>query len=691
MQAAKMEADRTKRLQEKKKRDQQRKDDEERKKKEEDEARRLTETTIASSSNKTIPANAISPVTSPIDTDSFNNPQTEINPSDGNSYIPEGELRSPPKQKQKRTKPDAPAVTIFLRPALKDHNKDKRLINSHAFKHKRVILEASIKLSDDNPFAEFIARLQDLLKNGQLVDPNFSFSPIKVNGKDNLVHDPATVPTNMTLLGAYINISRSFRNPFEKQKVVSKSSGSNKKKEEFNDPIVYFSLAAAMDENPEELISRIQLEWSKKGGIKLEVKGLQSLESETILMLFNVYTLTPQKILLDELKMILTEAQTMAQLIDRDEFRWDRDNLPEHSSIPDIDFRSLIPRLPGQDVSHLGKLSWQVQNNKKVLHVECDKHFSSDMKRLTQFTKEYGLVKRYWGRHAHISEILSKDSSHCEARRLAQVAHLHSNYQCSMILEDIQGIASLDSIAEAFDEDGASMGIVSLRGLMLKHLRLNDGMQLIAEIHQASGPMGKVFAVIPQHPEAERMVAMMNKNIAAYLINVFQDRGFESSFVRGLVKTSCDTTLFFHADACTWNRETGVLTTPQEKESANAEKDLASASWYRDAFAGLDLSGGPKAKKQPPPPDAMFDIDGRSMGTIHEKHQKRQEAEMHTPPRKAKVGFVDLADDDSNEDSASSFRITRPRPTKTAGDEDGSSSASSDEESGDSSEVVGGE
>jgi hypothetical protein len=99
---------------------------------------------------------------------------------------------------------------------------------------------------------------------------------------------------------------------------------------------------------------------------------------------------------------------------------------------------------------------------------------------------------------------------------------------------------------------------------------------------------------------------------------------------------------------------------------------------------------GQRQKGSHPPPDAMFDIDGRSMGTIHEKHQKWQEAEVNTLPRKAKVGFVNLADDDSDEDTASSFRIARPRPAKTTGDKDGSSSASSDEESGNLSEVARG-
>ncbi len=250
-QASKMEADRIKRLQEKKKQDQQHKEDKERRKKEEDEARRAAEATNASSSSNNTPlANAVSPSTSPMDIEPPDNLHTGTNLGKRDSNNPESDLPSLPKQKQKRTKPDAPAATTSLRSVLKDPNKDKCQINSHAFKHKRVILEASIKLSDNNPFSEFITHLQDLLKNGQLVDPNFSLSPIKADGKDNLVHDPTTVPTNMTLLGAYVNISRSFHNSFEKQKVVSKSSGSSKKKEEFNDPIVYFSFAAAMDENP---------------------------------------------------------------------------------------------------------------------------------------------------------------------------------------------------------------------------------------------------------------------------------------------------------------------------------------------------------------------------------------------------------------------------------------------------------
>jgi hypothetical protein len=59
----------------------------------------------------------------------------------------------------------------------------------------------------------------------------------------------------MTLLGAHFKISSNGCNPFEKQKVWGK--GSNKNKEEFRDPIVYFMVVIATDTNPEELILHV--------------------------------------------------------------------------------------------------------------------------------------------------------------------------------------------------------------------------------------------------------------------------------------------------------------------------------------------------------------------------------------------------------------------------------------------------
>ncbi len=99
---------------------------------------------------------------------------------------------------------------------------------------------------------DFIVNLQELLKNGQMVDKMFAFFPINPDGTDKKIHETSGIVTNMTMLGAHFKISSNGRNPFEKQKRWGKAK---KDKEEFRDPIIYFSLAIATDKDPKDLIS----------------------------------------------------------------------------------------------------------------------------------------------------------------------------------------------------------------------------------------------------------------------------------------------------------------------------------------------------------------------------------------------------------------------------------------------------
>jgi hypothetical protein len=89
--------------------------------------------------------------------------------------------------------------------------------------------------------------------------------------------------------------------------------GSSKNKEEFRDPVVYFTMVIATDTNHEELIMRVVHEWHRKGGVCLQIKELQTFESETILLLFNIFTATNKKILHADLHEILTAAQSQIQ------------------------------------------------------------------------------------------------------------------------------------------------------------------------------------------------------------------------------------------------------------------------------------------------------------------------------------------------------------------------------------------
>ncbi len=57
-----------------------------------------------------------------------------------------------------------------------------------------------------------------------------------------------------------------------------------------------------------------------------------------------------------------------------------------------------------------------------------------------QYTKECGIVEEFWGRHAHISEVVDKGSSPSKIKRIIKVAQRHTSYQCMTMLEDITGI-----------------------------------------------------------------------------------------------------------------------------------------------------------------------------------------------------------------------------------------------------------
>ncbi len=109
----------------------------------------------------------------------------------GNTETKEGEnidpeIRSPPKNKQKNNAPALkPSTTTVAASEKSVHTKNDK----HMYKFSCVVVEASIKLSNDNPVHEFIVALQNVLTNGQLVNPLFAFSPIKIVGPEKKIHE----------------------------------------------------------------------------------------------------------------------------------------------------------------------------------------------------------------------------------------------------------------------------------------------------------------------------------------------------------------------------------------------------------------------------------------------------------------------------------------------------------------------
>ncbi len=170
------------------------------------------------------------------------------------------------------------------------------------------------------------------------------------------------------------------------------------------------------------------------------MKELQFFDSKTILCLFNVLTATSKKTILAELCQILAKAQEQAQELDATDFLWDLNELPRFGTLPALELRLQNPKTPGHDTSQYNKLSWRAQANRKVYHVECNRHHAKDIKCLAQLAKDNKLASKMWDKHYHVSKVVDQDSTPSNIKRLACVAQIHCNHQRSIILEDVVGV-----------------------------------------------------------------------------------------------------------------------------------------------------------------------------------------------------------------------------------------------------------
>jgi hypothetical protein len=95
---------------------------------------------------------------------------------------------------------------------------------------------------------------------------------------------------------------------------------------------------------------------------------------------------------------------------------------------------------------------------------------------------------------------------------------------------------------------------------MMKYLKMSDGHSLIAKVHQ-EGPQLKTTCIVPHTPEAERLVATMNKNVAAFLWHMLLKKGLPKDIIQPLHKKVCDPSLFTVVSSCTWEATQWTLTT----------------------------------------------------------------------------------------------------------------------------------
>jgi hypothetical protein len=189
-----MERERQQCLQEKKRRTEERKKEEEQQKQREEEARKATAMAEAVAA-----AQVVSPG-KPGQQDradpSINNHLASIMQGDMEVETTEADGRdktqSLVKSKQKKSYAETTAMAPLTAPAAKAKGVTTSF-DSHIHKHQRVIIDALIKFTRANPMQEFIVNLQELLKNGQLVDKFFAFCPVKPNRGEKKIEDTQSI------------------------------------------------------------------------------------------------------------------------------------------------------------------------------------------------------------------------------------------------------------------------------------------------------------------------------------------------------------------------------------------------------------------------------------------------------------------------------------------------------------------
>ena len=166
---------------------------------------------------------------------------------------------------------------------------------------------------------------------------------------------------------------------------------------------------------------------------------------------------------------------------------------------------------------------------------------------------------------------------------------------------------------------------------------MSDGCAAIAEAHQ-SAISKPTHLIVPNTPEAERLVGMMNKNLLAFLYYTLVNHGLPELLVEDLLEHSCEATMLATKHCCKWDKVNRILTTD---DLVQAEKAMAfkEAAWFKDEF-GLLGKNAIRKQTRYTVPEALFNLnDARSRKTIHDPHKKPQvkegpNAPVGTLPRK---------------------------------------------------------
>ncbi len=195
----------------------------------------------------------------------------------------------------------------------------------------------------------------------------------------------------MTIFLTYAPVGKN-QNDFKPKKNNNKKKGRRgQDKPELLDPSVYPTLVFSPDVDPETIVSRVTHEFCRAGGFYFWKKQLQCMETVTLFIIFHLYTFNNIATLCIELMDMLKKAHAELEC---------NFMLPEefqYSSIPEINIRRGVPKLPGQPESQFCDYSREMQEARRARLIECD------VQAIPFLTLLLNHIKDWWGGHAHIT------------------------------------------------------------------------------------------------------------------------------------------------------------------------------------------------------------------------------------------------------------------------------------------------
>ena len=500
--------------------------------------------------------------------------------------------------------------------------------------YKRQIIKAQLQLGEGDRFAQYKKAIATILHNGRMADPSFVINAVLMNSGRKDWSSPADVPSNFTMLAGYIKLDWGSQRAFE-----AGNSQHNGK--------IYIQFAISCNADPSALLEMISLDWSQAGGTGLQVKDIPAFNTESPFAIYFLCNDVSPKTLTAELARMMEH--TIAIETEKRRIAKENGNGEEEEellqSVPKMILRKYPPKLPGADFSAItgGDTSGRAREGRKVWHIEIEAQFKHRLGTLIEKMKEHDTISGYWGRLVHISEVPDRGTSQGEIKKLTQVSQKHTCYQMSMVTEVVKGIVYADGTAKLYNKQGEQCGDMTMREVLLKLFKTRDGTTLIAEVHQQHG-LYPTEVVIPGSDEAAAMIAMMNRQAAAFCYYYLIDRGLPEQFAYDLVKASCCPEQGAEIKEWKWDKKQRILLAPKGKGKERTE-DLIKEFEALDCYKTLEKLTAGSAKKGFRDPRARFNIDEEnSVGTMHVRNEEKRRLQKARQEEDSETGDEDDED-----------------------------------------------